>query len=452
MTREQAGAMTGETVGPPAGKTTVSGRPGERHLAWAVLRRLVEASRTDVVRLLWPDGDATAPAEVTRVVEMLRTDDHRLPAALRGLTTAVASRAVATASEDLARTPEHGWRLVTPDDPEWPTARLDESFGPVGDLDIPEHPPGADCRGGAVRQDTAGGGDAGHGTPDTGVRRAAARPFALWTTGPADLTSAVERSVALVGTRTTTAYGTRTTHRFATELVGAGYGIVSGGAVGIDTAAHRGALEASGTTVVIAACGPGETYPKANTDLFRRVAQTGLVITEYPPGTRPARYRFLTRNRLVAALTRGTVLTAAGHRSGAINTANWADAMLRPVMVLPGPVDSAAYVGCHRRIRDGSGTLVTRTVEIREILESLGSVDPDGQLDLEFAPTPVQQLTRDQLTVFDCCGIGTDGTGHLEQIAARTGLPLPAVVRTIGELEANGLAVRRGDRWIKNDR
>lgn len=451
----------------------------ERRLAWAVLRRLVDGSRTDVVRLLWPDGDATAPAEVDRLVQMLREADDRLPAALQGLSTEVASRAVDRAREDLTWAAAHGWRLITPDDPEWPTARLDESFSAVGDLDIPDVPvapgapdipgtpalPGTDpgATGAAVPagssgtsgtadRPASGGGAAGPDVPDTGVRRAAARPFALWATGPADLAGAVERSVALVGTRTSTAYGNRTTHRFAGELAGAGYSIVSGGAVGIDTAAHRGALEAGGTTVAVAASGPGEIYPKANTDLFRRIAQTGLVVTEYPPLTRPARYRFLTRNRLVAALTRGTVLTAAGHRSGAVNTANWADAMLRPVMVLPGPVDSAAYVGCHRRIRDGSGLLVTRTAEIREVLEPLGSVDPDGQLDLEFAATPVQRLTRDQLTVFDCCGIVGDDTGRLEQIAGQTGLPLGAVVRTVGELEATGLVVRRGDRWIKNDR
>jgi DNA processing protein len=412
-------------------------RDPERLLAWAVLRRLVEASRTDVVRLLWPDGDTTAPARVTRLVEMLRQGDVSLPAGLQGLTAEKTAQISQQAEADLQWARVNRWRLITPDDPEWPMRRLEESFGATGDLDGPV------LSGGAVPGES---GDA------PGVRRRAARPFALWGRGPAELASTVERSVALVGTRSSTSYGNRTTHRFAGELAGAGYTVVSGGAVGIDTAAHRGALEASGATVAVAASGPGEIYPRSNEDLFRRIAQTGLVVTEYPPMTRPARYRFLTRNRLVAALTRGTVLLAAGHRSGAVNTANWADVMLRPVMVLPGPVDSAEYVGCHKRIRDGAGTLVTTTAEVREIIEPIGSVDPDRQLDLEFAASPVQQLSRDQLAVFDACGIATDDTGHLDQIAAEIGLPVAAVVRTVGELEGTGLVVRNGDRWVKNDR
>ncbi|WP_297005674.1 DNA-processing protein DprA [uncultured Corynebacterium sp.] len=412
-------------------------RDRRRVRAWAVLRRLVEASRTDVVRLLWPDGDAEAPARVTQLVEMLREGDPSLPAGLQGLTVERTSQVTQQATADLQWARANRWRLITPDDAEWPTRRLEESFGVTGDLTGPADP----------------GGAAGRGTGgDPGVRGRAARPFALWACGPAELAPTVERSVALVGTRSSTTYGNRTTHRFAGELAGAGYTVVSGGAVGIDTAAHRGTLEASGTTVAVAAGGPGEIYPRVNEDLFRRIAHHGLVVTEYPPMTRPARHRFLTRNRLVAALTRGTVLLAAGHRSGAVNTANWADAMLRPVMVLPGPVDCAQYVGCHRRIRDGAGTLVTTTTEVREILEPIGSVDPDLQLDLEFTASPVQQLSRDQLAVFDACGIGSDDTGRLEQIAAETGLPVNAVVRTVGELEGTGLVVRRGDRWVKNDR
>lgn len=404
-----------------------------RRVAWAVLRRLVEASHTDVVRLLWPDADTAAPAVICELVERLRQGDPGLPAGLRNQTSPHTTRVVEQARADLDWAAAHGWRLVTPDDPEWPEYRLEESFGPTGDLD-----------GTVGGQDSAG--------RSSGVRANAARPFALWARGPVSLSSAVERSVGMVGTRSSTAYGHRITHRMAGELAGAGYTVVSGGALGIDTAAHRGALDASGVTIAVAASGPGEIYPKSNAPLFRRIAESGLVLTEYPPLTRPARYRFLTRNRLVAALTRGTVLMAAGYRSGAVNTANWADAMVRPVMVVPGPVDSPDYVGCHQRIRDGAGMLVTRTSEVREIIEPVGSVDTRGQLDLDFGVSPVQRLTRDQLAVFDACGIVTDGTGRLEQIATVTGLPLSAVVRTVAELEDAGLVVRSGDRWIKNDR
>lgn len=434
----------------------MTGKKGQglsRREAWAVLRRLVEASRTDIVRLLWPDGDSSAPAQVERVVSALGKGNGSLPPALRGLTPARSALVLRRAREDLEWASVHHWRLITPDDDEWPTMRLDEAFNCIGDLDTAEPADDGDTAPGP-RGAEAGArqGVTASDAPETGVRRSAARPFALWGLGPAQLSGTVERSVAVVGTRSSTTYGERTTHRFAGELAAAGYTVVSGGALGTDTAAHRGALEADGSTVMVAACGPGVVYPQSNADLFRQIAGTGLLVTEYPPGTTPARYRFLTRNRLVAALTRGTFLAAAGYRSGAVNTANWADAMLRPVMVLPGPVDSAAFVGCHRRIRDGAGTLVTRSSEIREIIEPLGSVDCDGQLDLEFTASPVQQLSRDQLSVFDCCGIVSDDTGRIEQIAGQTGLPPVAVVRTLRELENIGLIVRSGDRWLKNDR
>jgi DNA processing protein len=415
---------TGATGG-GGGPTTVW---DTRRTAWAYLRRVVEASRGDVVRLLWPDGDVTAPADVERVAGMIRVADPALPARLAAAT---GPRTAADPSTDREWADRHGWRLITPDDPEWPTARLAEAF-----RDFPDLTDGAD-----VAAD--------------GVRGRAARPFALWATGPADLGRAVERSVAMVGTRSATSYGTRVTRTMAGDLAAAGHTVVSGGAVGIDTAAHRGALAARGTTVAVAASGPGEIYPRANSDLFGSIAGSGLVVTEYPPLLRPARHRFLTRNRLVAALTRGTVLLAAGYRSGAVNTANWADAMLRPVMVLPGPVDSPDYVGCHKRLRDQAGILVTRAADVREILDPVGAVDTDGQLRMEFAATPVQQLTQDQLAVFDACALAggrTDGTGTPDRIVAETGLALRAVVRIIAELEKAGLARREGSRWIKTDR
>lgn len=396
-----------------------------RRTGWATLRRLVEASHTDVVRLLWPDSDVTAPAELEQLLSMVREGDAGLPGPLRRITVSQASVAQAHATEDLAWARGRGWRLITPDDGEWPGTLFDDAFSALGDLE-------------------SGG--------QEGVRARAARPFALWGTGPVELARAAERSVALVGTRSSTSYGNRMAGRFAGELASVGYTVVSGGAVGIDAAAHRGALEAAGTTMAVAASGPGDIYPRSNAALFREIAKSGLVISEYPPLQPPARHRFLTRNRLVAALTRGTVVLAAGYRSGAVNTANWADAMLRPVMVLPGPVDSAEYVGCHKRLRDGAGVLVTRSSEVREVIEPVGSVDTEHQLDLDFSASLTQQLTRDQLVVFDACGIPTDRTGTLEQISIEAGLPVSAVVRTVAELEERGVILRSGDRWIKNDR
>lgn len=402
--------------------------------AWALLRRLVESSRVDVLQLLWPDGDVDAPAEIEQLISRIRGSDETLPEAFRKLSATKGAQLAAQASSDLGWAQANGWRLITPDSAEWPSRRLEESFGPLGDLAYPT-------------TDRGGGHSGGES-----MRNRAARPFALWAQGPANLGSTVERSVSLVGTRSATAYGTRIAHRMSGELSAAGYSVISGGALGIDSSAHSGALEVSGTTIAVIANGPGEIYPRANSGLFQQISRTGLIISEYPPLQRPARYRFLTRNRLVAGLSCGTVLLAAGYRSGAINTANWADAMLRPVMVLPGPVDSAEYVGCHQRIRSGAGTLITRAEDVRELIEPVGSVDTEQQLDLDFRATPVQELRRDQLTVFDACGISTDDTGRLEDIAAETAFPLPVVVRIIGEIEARGLVVRSGDRWIKVDR
>lgn len=398
--------------------------------AWIYLRRVVEASSVGVLDCLWPDGDSSQPADVERLAGMISRSDPALPQQVLQSTTG-RSQADPVVDDDWAR--RHGWRLITPDDPEWPREILEEAFMMIdGDVAV------------------------------DGVRGQAAQPFALWATGEGTLDALVQRSVAMVGTRSATSYGREVTQEMAGELATAGYTVVSGGALGIDTAAHRGALDTGGSTAVVMANGPGVAYPTANARLFAAAATTGLVVTEYPPLQRPARHRFLTRNRLVAAMTQGTVLLAAGYRSGAVNTANWADQMVKPVMVLPGPVTLAEYIGCHKRIRDGAGILVTRALDVREVLEPLGVVDTDRQLSLDCAPSPVQLLTQQQLKVYDCCGLPGDGAvgvgsaagagpaqGEPEQIARETAMPVTEVVRIIGELEKVGLAVRDGARWVK---
>lgn len=407
------------------GITGMAGDP-DRLRAWTYLRRVVEASRIELLELLWPHGvvhgavawvDTSEPADVERVAGMIRTQDRALPEKLRASTR---RRTDADPDADIRFGQRHGWRLITPDSDEWPTTRFTESFANI--------------------------------SPDSmieGLRGQDAHPFALWATGGAKLDEIVERSVAMVGTRSATDYGTKTTYRLAAELAAAGYTIISGGALGIDTAAHAGALKVSGSTVVVTATGPGQIYPRSNEGLFNSASADGLVLSEYPPMQRAARHRFLTRNRLVAALSQGTTLLAAGYRSGAVNTANWADTMYRPVMVLPGPVDCPEYIGCHKRIRDGAGTLITRTADIREILEPLGSVDTEHQLSLDFAASDIQQLSADQLRVYDACGIAQDTLGTIGHIATETSLPMAAVGRAVTELETAGLIVRQGDRWIK---
>jgi DNA processing protein len=153
---------------------------------------------------------------------------------------------------------------------------------------------------------------------------------------------------------------------------------VSGGAYGIDGAAHRATLATDGFTVAVLAGGIDVPYPSGHSGLLHRIGQQGLVVTEYPPGIRPARHRFLTRNRLVAALSGATVVVEAGVRSGAANTAAWARALGRPVCAVPGPITSAASAGCHALL-SGDAHIVTRAADVVELIGHIGELAPDEQ-------------------------------------------------------------------------
>jgi DNA processing protein len=152
--------------------------------------------------------------------------------------------------------------------------------------------------------------------------------------------------------------------------------VFSGGAYGIDGAAHRAALNCEGITVAVLAGGLDIPYPAGRSALLHRIGQHGLVFTEYPPGVRPARYRFLTRNRLVAAVAGASVVVEAGLRSGAANTATWARALGRVVAAVPGPVTSSASAGCHALLRNGA-ELVTRAEDIVELVGRIGELAPE---------------------------------------------------------------------------
>src|SRR5689334_14428162 len=152
--------------------------------------------------------------------------------------------------------------------------------------------------------------------------------------------------------------------------------MTSGGAYGIDAAAHRGALAAEAVTIAVLACGVDYPYPAGHADLFAAIAAQGLVVSEWPPGRHPARTRFLVRNRVIAALGCGTVIVEAGERSGALNTARHAANLGKPLMAVPGPVTSAQSAGCHRIIRDWGASCVTRAADIIELLSPLSV--PDG--------------------------------------------------------------------------
>lgn len=197
-------------------------------------------------------------------------------------------------------------------------------------------------------------------------------PVGLWVRGPLRLREAGELSVAVVGSRSATTYGTRVAGEIGAAVAAAGGTVISGAAFGIDQAAHRGALAARGATVAVLACGVDRAYPTAHAELLAYVAETGLVVSEAAPGCAPTKVRFLARNRLIAALAGGTAVVEAAVRSGALNTANWAHALGRPVLGVPGPVTSATSQGVHQLIRTRNALLVTDGSEVLEAISPAG--------------------------------------------------------------------------------
>jgi DNA processing protein len=220
------------------------------------------------------------------------------------------------------------------------------------------------------------------GDPDWPARLddlGARRPHALWawtTTGPPRLYAS---SVAIIGARAATAYGTHQASDFAAQLTAGGWTITGGAAFGIDAAAHGGALSVGGQTIAVLASGPDQPSPRAHAGLLEHIAAHGAVISESPPGTLPSRERFLLRNRVITALTAGTVIIEAAARSGTMAAARQATTLGRPLMAVPGPVTSATSAGCHALVRHGQATCVTSTADILTDLASapLGRAVPD---------------------------------------------------------------------------
>jgi DNA processing protein len=239
---------------------------------------------------------------------------------------------------DLDRVMAVGGRVVVPGDAEWP-AQL------------------------AWGLDAMSGGDV----------RELAPPWALYVRGAGHLSDTCRRSVAVVGARASSAYGNHVAAELSFALAEAGWAVVSGGAFGIDAAAHRGALAAGAApTVAVLACGVDVVYPRANDRLLGEVAERGLIVSEVPPGAAPTRVRFLVRNRVIAGLSRGTVVVEAAHRSGSLSTASRALEIHRQVMAVPGPVTSVTSAGCHDWIRDGRAALVTSAAHVLELLGAAG--------------------------------------------------------------------------------
>jgi DNA processing protein len=194
-------------------------------------------------------------------------------------------------------------------------------------------------------------------------------PIALIVKG--DVSALSIPSLAIVGTRNPTPYGVRAAQEFAAGFVDREWSIVSGGAYGIDSAAHKGALIAEGVTIAVTASGLDSTYPAGNQRLFDEIAENGAIVTEYLPGSIARPHRFLVRNRLIAALSKGTLVVEAAFRSGSLRTARDAADLLRPVMAIPGPITAPTSEGCHRLIGERSAEIVTSVADAYELLTSL---------------------------------------------------------------------------------
>ncbi|MFJ9903904.1 DNA-processing protein DprA [Streptomyces sp. NPDC101152] len=266
------------------------------------------------------------------------------------------------------------------------------------------------------------------------------RPLGLWVRGPASLRMWALRSVAVVGARACTEYGAHMAATLAAGLAERGWVVVSGGAYGVDGAAHRGALGAGGATVAVLACGVDQAYPRGHTQLINRIAEQGVVVGELPPGDHPTASRFIVRNRVIAALTRGTVVVEAAHRSGSLVTARAARRLGRHTMGVPGPATSSLSAGVHELLRDDA-VLVTDAAEVVELVGDMGELAPQRR-------GPV--LPRDLLepgarrVLAALPGRGTASVAAVARGAQTT--PDDAIAR-LYELRALGYVERHGDSW-----
>jgi DNA processing protein len=371
-------------------RTEAGTAPAAERLARAALCRIIEPGDEAAWQLLQQHGPVEAADRLAH--------GRGLPDALLRRAEGYRARAAGIdPAADLEQARSLGARLVCPGDQDWPT-QLDD-LGP-------------------------------------------SRPIALWVRGDASLRLLALRSVAMVGARACTAYGAHVAAETAAELADAAWVVTSGGAYGIDAAAHRGALSATGITIGVLACGVDQVYPRGHAALLARIAEQGLLVSELPLGMHPTKPRFLLRNRLIAALTRGTVVVEAAHRSGALSTARRARDLNRLVMGIPGPVTSELSAGVHALLRSGAA-LVTDAAEVIELVGGIGT---------DLAPTrrgpmlPRDALGGDTLRVLEAVPAGPLGA-PVEGLVRESGLPPDAVLQRLYELGSLGLVERCGSHW-----
>jgi DNA processing protein len=360
--------------------------PDDERIARAVLLRVTEPAGASFVRHVRDVGVAQAVDDIRRGASIGQVD---VPALQQRMLDASGER-------DLEVAARFGARLVCPADDEWP-----------------------------------------HGLEDLVSRDADC--LGLWVRGPLSLRAACERAVAIVGTRAATDYGLMVASELGAGLGDRGWTVVSGLAFGIDAAAHRGALAPGGATIAVLACGVDVPYPRAHRSLYEQVITYGLGVSEHPPGSAPQRTRFLVRNRLIAALSAGTVVVEAAPRSGARSTARHAGELFRHVMAVPGPVTSSLSAGCHQLLRDRPDTvLVTKTDEVIEQVGAMG----------EFAERVSGPVRRRDLLgptvsrVLDAVPVARSAS--LGRIATTAGMRVDAVEGALAALAVHGL-VESGD-------
>jgi DNA processing protein len=269
-----------------------------------------------------------------------------------------------------------------------------------------------------------------------------ARPWGLWVRGNADLRYTCLRSVSIVGTRSASAYGSHVCTEMALTLAERGWTVVSGGAFGIDGCAHRGAIAAGGVTIAVLACGVDHDYPQGHHDMFRTIRTNGAAVSEWPPGRLPTRPGFLVRNRVIAALSRGTVVVEAAQRSGALSTARHARDQNRPLMAVPGPVTSILSVGCHDIIRNWGAVCVTGAQDVIELLSFPGDALPGRPSGPVLPRDLLDPVTRQVLEA-----VPARAARGPARIAVAAGVGFDTAMRCLGALAAAGFVERCERGW-----
>lgn len=278
-------------------------------------------------------------------------------------------------------------------------------------------------------------------------------PITLWVRGrPEALVEAP--AVALVGARAATAYGEHVALESAAGLVDRGFTVVSGGAYGIDGMAHRSAIASHGTTVAFLAGGVDRFYPLGHESLLTRIADTGAVVSELACGAAPTKWRFLQRNRLIAAASDATVVLEAGMRSGSLNTAGHAAALGRPLGAVPGPVTSPASAGCHRLLREYDAVCVVDAAQMAE-LSAVGATDrpradaspSEAGEGAAHSTPPESEPSPEGLRVLDA--MSTRSPRSVDDIARRAGLPATTVMGVLAVLDIDDIVRFRGNGWVR---